>query len=128
MTTTFSTFKNMLETETGKSGTSFELVSKFTLGSNSDGINPLTEVTVLNVGSYSVTLPAGSFRKNSKGDFVYEGKIGGEQLEIRIVPGGSNSYTLNAEGSGANSIISSRPVPVGLEIGNDMGVGTAMLD
>ena len=61
-TATFSAFSNKLEA----TRTSFELLSNFTLGNTSDGINPLTEVTVLQVGSFVVTIPASLFRKRAK--------------------------------------------------------------
>jgi hypothetical protein len=129
----FPSFSNKLETRTfvtstGTVKTSFDLVSNFTLNSTSDGINPPTETTVLDIGSYQITIPTGSFHKNSKGYFVYEGTINGESLELQIVPGKANTYTLKAEGTGTNSISLAVPVHIGLEIGNDVGAGTATLD
>jgi len=118
--TTFSAFRNKLET----TRIGFELTSHFTLGSGSGGINPPAENVLLAVGSYVVMVPAGSFSKNREGDFVYEGTIGGEHLELRIVPGTANEYTLRAEASGTATItLGTRPA-VELMIGNDMGVGT----
>jgi hypothetical protein len=121
---TFSAFSNKLEAR----GTRFELVSKFTLGSKSDGINPLTETTVLKVGSYTVSLSAGSFHQTGHGHYVYEGTIDGEKLELDIVQGTTgNTYTLRAEGRGT-PITLGNPASIALKIGNDIGVGTDKLD
>ena len=86
----FSEFSNKLEVGSA----SFQLVSDFTLDSTSDGINPLTEVVTLVVGSYAVTIRPGLFRQNSEGYYSYEGTIEGEHLELRIVPNTRTSYTL----------------------------------
>jgi hypothetical protein len=100
---------------------SFGLTSNFTLGAGTGGINPVTQPVTLQIGPYSVTIPAGSFEKNKKGAFVYSGIIGGVALELRINPVGGNSFTLQAEGSGANLGGISNPVTVMLTIGNDAG-------
>ena len=119
----FSEFSNKLEVGSA----SFQLVSDFTLDSTSDGINPLTEVVTLVVGSYAVTIRPGLFHQNSEGYYSYEGTIGGEHLELRIVPNTRTSYTLNAEGSGVPITLGKSPGVV-LMIGNDMGAGAASLD
>ena len=125
---TFSAFSSKLEVSTTSTTTSFQLVSNFTLGSTSDGINPLTEATVLSVGSYSVIIPARSFHQNGKGYYAYQGTIKGESLQLQIVPGTtSNTYTLKAEGSGATPVILGNPAWVALRIGNDMGAGATTL-
>ena len=100
---------------------SFDLNSSFTLGAGSNGINPVTEDVTLQIGPYSVTIPAGSFTKNNKGSYVFAGTVGGVAVEFRINPVGGNSYTLQAEGSGANLTGISNPVTVTLTIGDDAG-------
>lgn len=128
---TFSAFSNKLEVGSylGTTATSFEFVSKFTLGSASDGIKPLTETLLLKVSSYIVSVPAGSFHKNSYGQYVYGGTINGVRLGVKITPSTTtaNTYTLEAEGNGV-ALTVTKPVRVGLEIGNDIGFGTATLD
>jgi hypothetical protein len=39
----------------------FEMGSSFTLGSASNGINPVTEPENLQIGTFAVTIPSGSF-------------------------------------------------------------------
>ncbi len=99
----------------------FDLNSSFTLGAASNGINPLTENVTFQIGAYSVTIPAGSFTKNNKGAYVFEGTINGVSIQVRINPTGGNSYTFQAEGSGANFSGITNPVTVNLKIGNDAG-------
>jgi hypothetical protein len=114
----FATFTGKLDV-TVSTG-SFELNSSFTLGAGSNGINPVAEKVTLQIGPYSVTIPAGSFKKN-KGAYVFSGVINGASLDLRINPTGGSSFTLQAEGSGANLTGISNPVTVTLTIGDDSG-------
>jgi hypothetical protein len=121
--TLFSNFSNKAET----SAKGFQLVSTFTLGSGSTGINPPAQEVVLTLGSYLVTIPANSFHLTSKGTYVYEGTINGVSLQVRIAPSttAANSYTLTAEGN--TPVDLSHPAIV-LTIGNDMGFGAVRLE
>jgi len=103
----------------------FELNGRFTLGEGSNGINPHTEAVTLQLGTFSVTMPQASFKKASDGRYVFEGTIDGAALELRIAPVTTNSYTFNAEGSGANLSGTVNPVSVVLTIGDDGGATTA---
>ena len=93
----------------------------FTLGAGTGGINPVTQPVTLQIGPYSVTIPAGSFRRQKKGAYVLEGVINGVSLQLRINPAGGNNYALQAEGSGANLSGIVNPVTVTLTIGGDAG-------
>lgn len=115
----FASFTGKLEV-TVSTG-SFDLNSSFTLGTGSNGINPITEDVTLQIGPYSVTIPADSFTQDKKGAYVFAGTIGGVAVWFRINPVGDNSYTLQAEGSGANLTGISNPVTVTLTIGDDTG-------
>src|SRR6267143_1727646 len=103
----------------------FELNGRFTLGEGSNGINPHTEAVTLQLGTFSVTMPQASFKKARDGRYVFEGSIDGAALELRIAPVTTNSYTFNAEGSGANLSGTVNPVSVVLTIGDDGGATTA---
>jgi hypothetical protein len=63
------------------------------LASGSNGINPLTQAVTLQVGTYAVTFPAGSFKKTSKGVYVYQGSIGGVALQMQIASLTSTSFS-----------------------------------
>jgi hypothetical protein len=99
----------------------FELTATFTLGPMSNGIAPRTEPMIVQVGTFSTTIPAGSF-KHYKGRFVFEGRINGVHLEavLRSLILG-NDYELKVEGHGADLAGSTNPVTVNLTIGGDSG-------
>jgi hypothetical protein len=99
----------------------FDLKESFTLGANSNGINPVTENVTLQIGTFSVTIPAGSFRQIPHGKFAFEGVISGVSLEVQIVPLGNNIFTFKAEGTGVDLTGLTNPVTVVLTIGNDTG-------
>jgi 6-phosphogluconolactonase len=103
---------------------SFDLNESFTLGKNSNGINPVTENVTLKIGSFSVAIPAGSFIKIPNGRFAFQGGINGVSLQVQVVPLGNNIFTFKAEGAGANLTGLTNPVTVVLTIGNDSGSTT----
>jgi DNA-binding beta-propeller fold protein YncE len=102
-------------------GQGFDLKESFTLGANSNGINPITENVTLQIGTFSVTIPPGSFKQIPHGRFAFEGVINGVSLEVQIVPLGNNIFTFKAEGKGVNLTGLTNPVTVVLTIGNDTG-------
>lgn len=99
----------------------FKMTATFTLGSGSNGIDPLKEAVTVQVGTYSTTIPSGSF-KQRKGRFVFEGTINGVQLEavLRSLILG-NDYELRIEGNGADLTGTKNPVTVSVTIGDDGG-------
>jgi hypothetical protein len=103
----------------------FTLTSAFTLNPDSDGINPATEAFSLQVGGFSVTVPAGSFKQlqsgAKKGSWVYAGTISGVSLSVQIQPSGANSFVLNASASGSGLSPLPKPVQVRIRIGDDGG-------
>ena len=135
---TFSSFGAKLDIKPGSTSTialkhpSFDLNSKFSLGTSSNGINPLTEVVELQVGTYQTTIPAGSFHQlpngAKKGSYVFSGAIGGVSLSIQIVPLGGNSYQFKATGSPVDLTTITNPVTVTLTIGNDTGTAPVYAD
>jgi YVTN family beta-propeller protein len=102
----------------------FELLSSFTLGSASNGINPVTDAVTLEAGTFTTTIPAGSFKEIGLGIFVFHGVIGGVRLEALIAPTGSLRYALVAAAQDANLTGTKNPVPVSLTIGDDCGTAS----
>jgi hypothetical protein len=96
----------------------FEIHGSFKLGASSDGIKPLTEALTLTLGTYTVTVPAGSFRKDGRG-FEFHGVINGAFLQMEITPLGHNRFLFEAEGRNANLTGTTNPVELDLSIGND---------
>jgi hypothetical protein len=99
----------------------FEVKASFTLGAGSDGIDPLTEAVTLQLGSFSLTIPAGAFRSDKRGRFKLEGLLGTMLLEAQFRPLGGGAFEFKAEGSGADLSALANPVTIGLTIGNDGG-------
>ena len=111
----------------------------FTLDTASDGINPLTEEVRLAIGTFTTTLPAGSFKfKPAKPDkkgkpgkpaeFVFEGVVNGVQLEIKIIVLANNRFEFKAEGKGTDLSRVTNPVTVNLVIGDDSGTTSTSID
>jgi 6-phosphogluconolactonase len=53
----------------------FVLGELFTLGAISNGINPLTQNLALQIGTFSVTIPQGSFKQIAHRIFVFQGSL-----------------------------------------------------
>jgi hypothetical protein len=99
----------------------FDLKESFALGANSNGINLLAENVTLQIGTFSVRIPPGSFKQIPDGRFAFEGVINGVSLEVQIVPLGNNIFTFKAEGKGVNLTGLTNSVTVVLTIGDDTG-------
>jgi YVTN family beta-propeller protein len=65
---------------------SFNLHSNFTLTGTAPAINPVTQAVTLQVGTFSITYPPGSFTKQPDGSFFFTGVIGGVSLKAQIYP------------------------------------------
>ena len=125
---------------------SFDLASYFTLGAASHGINPLTEPVTLQIGTMTLTLPAGSFQLNHPGDDVFSGVVDGVSLNAKFhyeggsdwqskanatkrkgnkpTPKGGSDWQFKANATNANLLGTANPVTVILSIGDDSGVWT----
>jgi hypothetical protein len=103
----------------------FDLKESFALGANTNGINPLAENMTLQIGTFSVRIPPGSFKQIPDGRFAFEGVINGVSLEVQIVPLGNNIFIFKAEGTGVDLTGLTNPVTVVLTVGIDSG-GTAV--
>ena len=101
----------------------FNLEAEITLGANSNGILPSKEIVTLRIGTYSVVLPAGTFKKIKHGnkEFRFHGKVNGVVLDVTLQSEGANEYELMVFGRGAKLRSIGNQVPVTLTIGNDRG-------
>lgn len=113
--------------ELGISKDSFDLKEFFSLGANSNGIKPVHENVTLRIGTFSLMIPAGSFKKTLGGRFAFEGVINGVSLQVRIVPLGDKSFQFIAVGTGAEFTGLTSAVTVVLTIGVNTGTTTATL-
>jgi hypothetical protein len=91
------------------------------LGSASNGINPPTEPVAIKVGTFTATIPPGSFEGSGFGPFQFHGEIDGVRLEVEIKPMGAKRYELHANAHDADLTGTVNPVPVTLTIGVDSG-------
>lgn len=107
----------------------FDIKSTFSLDEDRKGISPLTEAVTINVGAFSITIPAGSFKldshgKSNRGKFVFAGVVNRVAIEASLTPRGENAYSFELEGVGAHMLPNSNPVAVSLIIGDDLGSAT----
>lgn len=124
----------------GPGNDNFLVRGQFVLGTGGT-IDPLTDAVTLKFNTYSVTLPAGSFKLNSDNDgdgdidehgchrskqYKFKGVVSGVSLDIRIRSFGNNEFDLHVEGKGADltAVNKGQFVPVTLTIGNDTGTSS----
>jgi hypothetical protein len=100
----------------------FGFGSNFTLSSTAPGINPLTDPVTLQVGTFTTTIPPGSFKKQKDGSFAFKGVIDGVSLEALIKQTVTLRYAFQAKATGANLTGVANTVYVTLTIGGDSGV------
>jgi len=82
---------------------------------------PVTEPVTLRVGTFSTTLPAGSFQQDKKGRFAFKGTIDEVSLDIELTPLDSTSLAFSAKGKNADLTGTVNPVTIILTIGDDTG-------
>lgn len=106
------------------SAANFNLVASFATGAN---IDPTSQAVGLQIGAYSTSIPAGSFKQlqsGSKiGSWVYSGVISGVTLNIQLVNNGNGTYQFKASGGTVN-VGTDTPPAVKITIGNFVGTGS----
>jgi hypothetical protein len=88
---------------------------------NAPAINPLTRAVSFQVGPFSATIPAGSF-KQSGPLFTFAGVISGVNVQALIAPTGTMRYAFVAAAEHPNLTGTKNQVPVTLTIGSDTGM------
>jgi hypothetical protein len=99
----------------------FNITINFTLGTNSNGINPLLETVTLQINNFAVAIPPGSFVEGPPGTFTFSGLISGVKITASIVQTGPDTFTFKASGNPNLSKTKPDPATVILTIGNDSG-------
>jgi YVTN family beta-propeller protein len=110
----------------------FELQSHFTLSSTALRLHPAVEPVTLQIGTFSITIPPGSFKKHEGeddgGSFTFHGVLEGVRLEALIKRTGTLRYAFDAEAKGADLTGTTNPVPVSLTIGANSGTTSVTVD
>jgi probable HAF family extracellular repeat protein len=102
----------------------FSIISNFTLGATSNGTNPRAEPVTLQIGSFTITIPPGSFLMSGRqGYYTFVGVINGVNLNLLISLTGSNNCIFGAIAKNVQLPIVN-PVAVTLTIGDDSGTTT----
>jgi hypothetical protein len=95
----------------------FTLGTGFTLSSTAPVINPLTQPITLQIGTFAVTIPAGSFNETGKGIFSFEGVINGVTMKAVIKSTGTLRYNFQVGAQLASLTGTQNAVYVTLAIG-----------
>jgi hypothetical protein len=104
---------------------SFNLQSLITLSSTAiKGINLHTQAVTFQVGTFTTTIPPGSFTKQPDGSFTFVGVINGVNLSVQIKQQVTLRYFFNAGATGASLIGTTNSVYVTLIIGGDSGAAS----
>ena len=127
----FSSFSANVQIHGGKKP-SFNVNGTATPAANGSAVNPSTPDvylwlgthSVTNAGTYSVTIPAGSFVYDPKHrSYTFSGVIQNVSLEVLIQQlGGTVAFSVTANGFDLSN--SSNPMPIELHLGSDVGITT----
>jgi uncharacterized repeat protein (TIGR03803 family) len=120
MSVPFSAFSAKLDIRSGHPP-GFQLKANFTQGAGAEAIDPVTQPVKLIVGTYTVTIPAGSFRALKTRAYLFDGAINGTALQALIMQTEAKSYLVDVDASCVDLTASSNPVPVSLYIGQNNG-------
>jgi hypothetical protein len=100
----------------------FSIKSNFTLGTASNGINPPTEPVTLQIGSFTITIPPGSFvNAGAPGYFTFVGVINNVNLTVLIRLTSGNHYIFGVIARNVRFSTIANPETVTLTIGDDSG-------
>ena len=103
----------------------FEVNGTFSLGPGI-AISPVTRPVTVELYDLSLTIPAGSFRQDQRGAFVFEGTVAGVALEANLTSTGGTGYAFKIKGTKVDLVggrLDNNPDPIRviLAIGNIAG-------
>jgi len=106
---------------------SFTLGTTHAAAASTPSLDPVTQNVTLTAGSYSLTIPSGSFRKDGANlHWKFEGKIGAVRVNADIKQQGKSTtqfdYTFDVKGPNLTS--EPRPIRVGVKIGLNVGTSS----
>ena len=104
----------------GTANDSVGMVATFKLGTSSNRIDPATEPVKIDIGSLSLTLPPGSFKKASLG-WTYRGQLNGIQWTVALARLSESRYVLTAAATRLDLTRPSASIDVSIAIGDDSG-------
>lgn len=121
---------------TRHAGDSFEVAAHGKLGRRSNGIVPDADDVTVTLGSLSLTIPAGSFARQSRSHdddgeeghrdnrvttYRFKGVVEGVSLQARIEQGAGRAFRFHVEARHANLGLIPNPLRLGLAFGDDRG-------
>lgn len=106
---------------------SFDLESEIHLSATEEeDFHPDIEPVKVQVGPFLATVPSGSFTKQERGTYSFEGFVSGVFLDVRIKKTGTLLYSLHAKAKHVGLTGVRNPVQVSLNIG-DVGRGLSYM-
>jgi hypothetical protein len=91
------------------------------LSSTAPAIHPHRDQVTLQIGTFAITIPPGSFTKQPDGSFFFTEVINGVNLTARITPTATLQYAFHAKATGASLTRTINPVYVTLIVGGNSG-------
>ena len=117
----FSSFAANAQIHAGKKP-SFNLYATAMPAANGYAINPAAQNVYLALGTYSATIPSGSFAYDPKhGLYNFSGVIENVALEVSIQPLTGGTFSLSVTANGFDLSGNSNPILVELHVGGDVG-------
>jgi len=119
-TTPFAQF-SVSKLELKKNG--FQEAGGFTVAAGGSALDPVTQIVTFTIGSYTQTIPAGSFSENGHSHWKFQGDINDVKLNIQIDPHANSTtqFDFKIDGKGLDLSGQRRPINAGLKIGNRTG-------
>lgn len=100
---------------------SFAFSTPLTLSAGASPFNRATDVVTLKIDNLTTNIPAGSFKPNGFGGFVYTRKVDGVYVAANIQPLSPSKYQVTIGATGLSLTGLSNPVPVTLTMGMNTG-------
>jgi len=104
----------------------FKANGTFTLDSNSNGIDPLTEKVLVIFGTSTISIPPGAFLMDYD-HYKFKGDIDGALVAVTIKEAGPGRYRFDIKASGVDLSGTANPITIGLSVGADYGLAAVLM-